>query len=441
MLKKVLVGNGYTAIDHHQIKFLPQALIEIDTSGVIDRVLAPTAPDYQAAYQAAQQAHLLEKVPADQVIFPGFVDLHVHAPQWPQAGLALDKPLAAWLNDYTFPLEAKYQDLDFARQVYHELVHELLAQGTTTVLFFGTIHPEANLVLGEESLHQGLRTLIGRVAMDNPDQPPVYYRDPSSQAAIVATETFIHQLNDLGKGNPLAPIPVITPRFVPSCTDETLAGLGSLARKYDLPVQSHVSESNWEHQYAIDRFGIHDAAVLDHFGLLTSRTVLAHATQLTPEDQALLRQRQTAIAHCPISNAYFGNGVLPVNDLLAAKNRVGLGTDISGGYSPSLYDNLRHAVALSQVRNDGISRDDEGIANARISMVAAFYLATVGGAEALNLPVGRIQAGKIADLQVVKDRFKRPTETAQERFERILYQTHRSEIMQVYTQGDRVYQA
>lgn len=441
MLKKVLVGNAYTAIDHHQIKFLPQALIEIDSSGVIDRVLETTAPDYQAAYQAAQQAHLLEKVPADQVIFPGFVDLHVHAPQWPQAGLALDKPLAAWLNDYTFPLEAKYQDLDFARQVYHELVHELLAQGTTTVLFFGTIHPEANLVLGEESLHQGLRTLIGRVAMDNPDQTPAYYRDSSSQAAIVATETFIHQLNDLGKGNPLSPIPVITPRFVPSCTDATLAGLGRLARKYDLPVQSHVSESNWEHQYAIDRFGIHDAAVLDHFGLLTSRTVLAHATQLTPEDQALLRQRQTAIAHCPISNAYFGNGVLPVNDLLAAKNRVGLGTDISGGYSPSLYDNLRHAVALSQVRNDGISRDDEGIANSRISMVAAFYLATVGGAEALNLPVGRIQAGKIADLQVVKDRFKRPTETAQERFERILYQTHRSEIMQVYTQGDQVYQA
>lgn len=441
MLKKVLLGNAYTAIDQHQVKFLPKALIEIDNKGMIERVLVPEDYDYQAAYQAAQQQHLLEVIPADQIIFPGFVDLHVHAPQWPQAGLALDKPLAAWLNDYTFPLEAKYQNLDFARQIYHELVHELLAQGTTTVLFFGTIHPEANLVLGEECLKQGLRSLIGRVAMDNPDQTPAYYRDANPKVAIMATETFIHQLNDLGKGNSLAPIPVITPRFVPSCTDEALAGLGKLAQKYDLPVQSHVSESNWEHQYAIDRFGIHDAAVLDHFGLLTSKTVLAHDTQLAEADQALLRQHQTAIAHCSISNAYFGNGVLPVNDLLAAGNRVGLGTDISGGYSPSLYDNLRHAVALSQVRNDGISRYDEGVENSRISMITAFYLATIGGAQALNLPVGEIQAGKVADLQVVKDRFDRPSETPQDRFERLLYQTHRSEIVQVYTQGNQVYQA
>lgn len=153
---------------------------------------------------------------------------------------------------------------------------------------------------------------------------------------------------------------MITPRFVPSCTDGTLAGLGKLAQKYDLPIQSHVSESNWEHQYAIDRFGIHDAEVLDRFGLLTDKTVLAHGTQLTEADAKLLHERGTALAHCPISNAYFGNGVLPVKQLLAAGNEVGLGTDISGGYSPSLYDNIRHAVALSQVRTDGVTNADHG---------------------------------------------------------------------------------
>lgn len=438
MITRALVGDAYTPVNANEVAYLPQALIEIDSSGRIDRVTPAADPSYAARLKAAEVQHLVEHLPADQVIWPGFVDLHVHAPQWPQAGLALDKPLAAWLNDYTFPLEAKYDDLAFAKRVYHELVHELLSQGTTTVLFFGTIHTAANLELARQCMQQGLRAAIGRVAMDNPDQTPDYYRDASAGEAVEATERFIHQLKELGAENPLAPLPVITPRFVPSCSDEALAGLGRLAHQYDLPIQTHVSESNWEHQYAIDRFGMHDAAVLDHFGLLTEKAVLAHGTQLAPKDQALLRERGSALAHCPISNAYFGNGVLPVQELLAAGNQVGLGTDISGGYSPSLYDNLRHAVALSQVRNDGVTTQDAGAVGSRISMTTAFYLATLGGARALHLPVGQVQAGCLADLQVVSDRFTRPAESPQDRFERLMYQTTARELRQVIVHGETV---
>lgn len=439
MLKLVLLGNAYTAQDHYSAKFLPDALVEIDSSGQIAAVRTPDSLGCLHHLRAAEETGILRRLAANQVLLPGFVDLHVHAPQWPQAGLALDKPLAEWLNDYTFPLEAKYRDPFFAKRIYHHLVHTLLANGTTTVLFFGTVHHEANLILAQECMEQGLRSLIGKVAMDNPDQTPAYYRDASPQAAVKGTERFINALFQLGDGHPLAPIPVVTPRFVPSCTDEALAGLGRLAEKYHLPVQTHVSESNWEHQYAIDRFGKHDAAVLASFGLLTDRAVLAHGTQLTTADAALIRHHHSALAHCPISNAYFGNGVLPVRELLDCGNQVGLGTDISGGYSPSLYDNIRQAVASSQMRNDGIDRADAGMAGSRISVQTAFYLATKGGAEALNLPVGEIAAGKQADLQIVTDQLPWPDDEGPlDRLERLLYQTHREQVAEVLVNGETV---
>lgn len=438
MTTRVIQGDFYSATDANNVEFHSQALICVDDSGTISRIINPGEADYAATVQKATAADQLIKTENDQLILPGFVDLHLHAPQWPNAGLALDLPLEDWLQHYTFPLEAKYANPEFAKKVYPVLVRELLNNGTTTVLFFGTIHNQANLVLAKECMRQGLRSLIGRVAMDNPDQTPEYYRDQSSAAAIRDTEDFIHQLMDLGRGNSLAPVPVITPRFVPSCTDETLAGLGRLAHQYDLPVQSHLSESVWEHHYAIQRFGKHDAEVLDHFGLLTDKSVMAHATQLTTDDRQLVQQRGTALAHCPISNVYFGNGVMATKAMLQEHIKVGMGTDISGGYSPSIYDNIRQAVMSSQMRQDGISPDDHGVLDSRISMKTAFYLATLGGGQSLHLKVGAIQPGYQADLQIVQERFKQPTDNVDNRLERLLYQAHRDDVQHVLVNGNMV---
>ena len=437
MIKTVLQGDFYTAVDPRSVAYHAQALIVIDQSGMIERIIESTDADYQTSRQVAQAKDQLVEVPKGQVILPGFIDLHLHAPQWSQAGLALDKPLANWLNDYTFPLEAKYRGLAYAKQVYPDLVQNLLANGTTTVLFFGTIHNPANLVLAQACMDHGLRALIGRVAMDNPEQTPDYYRDASSQVALQATEDFIQQLTALGQGQALAPIPVITPRFVPSCTPTTLQGLGKLATQYDLPIQSHLSESDWEHHYAIEHYGHHDANVLDHFGLLTDRAVMAHATQLTLTDEQLVADRHTAIAHCPISNAYFGNGTLATRRLMDRGIKLGLGSDISGGYSVSLYDNLRQAVTVSQMRTDGVTNQDQGEADARISIRNAFYLATVGGGQSLHLPIGQIAPGFQADLQLVQERPLAPSDPI-ERLERLLYQTQSNHIKAVMVNGDFV---
>nr|WP_083483565.1 guanine deaminase [Companilactobacillus nantensis] len=427
-------GSYFSSASFDKADFTPESLICVDQSGIIDRVISVSENDYQTVKQAAIDNDILKKVPSGSYLLPGFTDLHIHAPQWPQAGLALDKPLNEWLNTYTFPLEAKFKDLNYAKKFYQSLIKELLANGTTTGLFFGSVDTNANLVLAKICAKLGQRAFIGKVAMDNHDQTPDYYRDETSQAALSETESFITQLQKLQQETGADLTPVITPRFVPSCTDETLQGLGDLAQKYNLPIQSHCSESIWEDQYAIDRFNLRDAEVLAKFGLLTDKAVMAHGTQLSDSDLELFEQKQTAIAHCPISNAYFGNSVMRVQAAQQHHVKVGLGTDISGGFSPSIYRNMQQAIMSSQMLQDS------GQANTRLSASNAFYLATVGGAKALHIKSGQIKAGFKADLQIVQDQyFELSSNQASEIFERLVYHTNKENIKQVYVAGKLVH--
>lgn len=440
----VIHGTFFTSQSINEVAACANYLITVDQNGVITRTLSPRDPDYMLLLDEARQTDHLLELEKDQYLLPGFIDLHVHAPQWPQAGLALDLPLADWLEHYTFPLEAKFRDVTYAHDVYQDFIHELLSRGTTTALMFGTIHHDANMELARQAVEQGLRAFVGQVVMDNPEETPDYYRNQSAASALRGTEKFIDAMQDFQRQTSATIMPVITPRFVPSCTDEVLEGLGRLARRYDLPIQSHLSESNWEHGYAIKRFGMNDTDVMDHFNLLTANSVMAHGTQLTPDDLTTLRQRGTAIAHCPISNVYFGNGVLPTNRLLQLGNKVGLGSDISGGYSPSLYHNMRQAVRSSRMLEDGVdssvTAENRGVANSRITMNNAFYLATVGGAQALHLQTGRIAPGYQADFQIVNCRKPLMKMSLTDIFQRLMYQTEKEDIDSVYVGGQQVYQ-
>nr|WP_225972251.1 guanine deaminase [Companilactobacillus allii] len=423
----------FSSVSFDKADFSPKVLTCIDQSGLIDRIISVDEPDYKSVKQTAENLNILHPIPKGSYLLPGFIDLHVHAPQWPQAGLALDKPLDEWLQKYTFPLEVKYKDLNFAKENYTGLVNELLENGTTTVLYFGSIHTDANLVLADICAEAGQRAFIGKVAMDNPTQTPEYYRDSSSKESLEQTELFINRLLDKQKKTGAELTPVITPRFVPSCTDETLAGLGNLAKKYDLPIQSHCSESIWEDHYAIERFNLRDTQVLDKFHLLTSKSIMAHATQLNDSDLELFKQRNTAIAHCPISNVYFGNSVLPVKHIHEKNINMGMGTDISGGFSPSIYRNIQQSVMSSQMLQDNSHSDS------RISATNAFYLATIGGAKALHIKTGQISVGYKADFQIVTDQyFNSMSNEPQDVFERLIYHTTKSEINEVYVSGKQV---
>jgi guanine deaminase len=443
-------GTSFSSKSPKEIQVLRDYLYCINTGGMIERVVAPEDADYQSlldTYQGTDSFHRLEE---GQYFLPGFVDLHVHAPQWAQSGTALDIPLYDWLNTYTFPLESKFSDLEFAQQVYDDVVSTLLANGTTTALYFATVHKEASLLLAQICASKGQRGLVGKVVMDDPEQNPDDYRDANTSTALADTEEFIIAVQELAKTTKQGVYPVVTPRFIPSCTDEGLKGLGELAAKYDTYVQSHCSESDWAHGYVKDRFQKNDAFALHDFGLLRDKSVMAHCNFLDDQDAELFADTGTAIAHCPISNAYFANSVIPVARFHAKNVEIGLGSDLSGGFSPSLFDNIRQAVMSSRMLEDGVNTslpaEARGVPESRITVHEAFYLATAGGGESLSLPIGRIQENYAWDVQVIDTRLpsaKLPVfdenEDAQDIFQKIMYLARPEHIRQVWVQGEKVH--
>lgn len=427
------------------VEIVEGALVEV-ADGAIARVARPSDSGYAARLAAAERAGNLVRLTPTQVLLPGLIDLHVHAPQWPQAGKALHLPLDQWLRRHTFPLEARYADTMFAREIYAGLVDDLLANGTTTALYFATIHLEASVALAEICLDKGQRALVGRVAMDDPEQCPDYYRDVSAEAGIALTTEFIGAVRGFSGNASGLVLPVVTPRFIPSCTDALLEGLGRLAADERCHIQTHCSESDWAHAHVLGRFGRTDTASLDRFGLLSRHTVLAHGNFIDDDDMGTIASRGCGIAHCPLSNFYLSDAVFPLRRALEKGVHVGLGTDISGGHSPSLLDACHHAIVASRALEEGTDprrpAKARGWPHSRIDFSEAFWLATAGGAEALDLPVGRIEAGFRFDAMLLDTavpdsnlRIFQAVDSAEDVFQKIVYNAGRANIRKVWVDG------
>ena len=346
---RTLLASGFQSRERGTIEILEDTLVEIDVGGIITSLTHPGDSSYQRILNKARRTGRLEELAPGTYLLPGLVDLHVHAPQYPQLGLALDEPLEVWLNRYTFPLEARYADSDFARRSYALLIDDLMANGTTTAAYFPTIHTEATRLLVDLCLEKGQRAVIGKVAMDNPEECPDYYRDESAEISIRESRDIIeyircHPANTAGMIQP-----AVIPRFIPSCSDESLRGLGKLAAESGCHVLTHCSESDWEHSYVLDRHGMTDTESLDRFGLLGRRSILAHSVFLNTENMETVRLRKAAIAHCPLSNSYFSGGIFLLRSALEKELHVGLGTDISGGPNASLFNEMRTAVSVSRI--------------------------------------------------------------------------------------------
>lgn len=447
MSRLVVVATVNQTPDPVTLEVLDDVAVVVD-DGEITALLGRDDAARPAALSSADEVVVVEP-PA--VLVPGLVDLHIHAPQWPQLGSALDVSLEEWLFLHTFPLEARYADTDFAIGVWESLVGGLLAHGTTTAVMYGTVHEEATLELARVSLERGLRAFVGRVAMDHPDGTPDWYRDPSAAGAVEASRRSIEAIEALDGGRSLVR-PIVTPRFVPACTDATLEGLGELAAATGVPVQTHCSESDWEHGYVLERFGASDASVLERFGLVGPGTVLAHGDHLGDADLDLLRSRDAGVAHCPLSNAYFADAVFPVRHALDRGVKVGLGTDIAGGFEPSLLRQCGAAVTVSRLLESGVDPSVDaavrGRPGSRIDTTTAFWLATVGGAEVLGLPVGLLAPGRRFDAVELDVSSPSSSVTAwpeldddARRFERLVRLSSRADVASVWVDGRKVLQS
>ncbi len=445
MIKGIL-GNAFYSTDFDSVKYIESGIILFDTSGMITDIVELQDPAYDNIKNEMVQEGCLRVLDDSEVILPGFVDLHIHAPQWVQAGLALDRPLEVWLNEYTFPLEAKFKDLSFSKRVYQDIVSTTLKNGTTTAVYFATVDRKSSILLAKVCGDLGQRGLVGKIAMDDESNCPEYCIDSSARVAKQETESFIQEMLELKNQYIQKVYPVVTPRFVPSCTTECLIEMGKLAKKYDVHVQTHSSESDWAHQYSKDMYGMTDLETLYNFGLISRKSLIAHAPFLEDDDLRLMVETGCTIAHSPLSNAFFANSVLPVCQFKDAGVSIGLATDISGGYSPSMYQAIRQAVISSRMLEGGVdpslSSQTRGRKKSSITFNNAFYLATVAGGEALDLSIGKLEKGFSMDIQVVKIDSNIPRYFEEARSEDLLHKilllAESSNVAEVWVQGVQV---
>ncbi|KAI0345878.1 Metallo-dependent hydrolase [Trametopsis cervina] len=349
-------------------------------------------------------------IPPGSFLLPTFCDLHLHAPQFLYQGTGLHLPLMEWLNEYAFKAEEKIDaDPQLARRVYTRLAERLVENGTGAVLLFGTIKEETNLILAECMSRAGIRAFVGKLSMDQSSRPT--YMESSAEAAINAVKSFVDKCNVLEESLPLHKRliePVITPRFVPTCSDTLLHGLGQLSHDKNIRVQSHMAEAHDQVEWVRSQRGMEDIDVFDKHGLLSSRTIQAHCTFLNKPSLKRVAERGTAIAHCPLSNAYFSAEPFRLREALENGVRVGLGTDIAGGYDISIMAAMRHAVTVSRMREGGrimqsLSRqsEDQDAVSLSIDWKEALYLATRGGTTALSVNSGVFEVGARFDAQQI----------------------------------------
>ncbi|WP_339460390.1 guanine deaminase [Pseudomonas sp. EA_105y_Pfl2_R69] len=321
----------------------------------------------------------------DALITPGFIDTHIH---YPQTGMiaSYGEQLLDWLNTYTFPTERQFEDKAHAADVAGIFLKELLRNGTTTALVFGSVHKQSVDAFFEVACALNLRMIAGKVLMDR--NAPDYLTD-TPESGYADSKELIERWHGKGRLHY-----AVTPRFAPTSTPEQLSLAGKLLGEYpDLYMHTHLSENRQEIEWVKalfpERKGYLD--VYDHFKLIGPRAVFAHGVHLCDAECQRLAETGSAVAFCPTSNLFLGSGLFDLNKLEAHGVRVGLGTDVGAGTSFSQLQSLNEAYKIMQLQGK------------KLDPFKSLYLATLGGAEALYLDdkIGNFTPGKDADFVVL----------------------------------------
>ena len=321
----------------------------------------------------------------DALITPGFIDTHIH---YPQTGMiaSYGEQLLDWLNTYTFPTEQQFADQAHASDVAGIFLKELLRNGTTTALVFGSVHKQSVDAFFEAAQGLNLRMIAGKVLMDR--NAPDYLTD-TPESGYADSKELIERWHGKGRLHY-----AVTPRFAPTSTPEQLALAGQLYREYPgLYMHTHLSENRkeieWVKELFPERKGYLD--VYDHYQLIGARSVFAHGVHLCDEECKRLAETGSAVAFCPTSNLFLGSGLLDLQALEQHGVRVGLGTDVGAGTSFSQLQSLNEAYKVMQLQGK------------KLDPFKSLYLATLGGANALYLDdkIGNFECGKDADFVVL----------------------------------------
>lgn len=320
-----------------------------------------------------------------KLIVPGFIDTHTHYPQTDIIASPA-KGLLPWLNNYTFPAERRFSHPLHAGEVAAFFIDELLRNGTTTAAVFGTSSPVSVDAFFAESYVRNLRMIAGKCLMDR--NCPDFLQD-TAEEGIADSEALIKHWHKRGRQGY-----AITVRFAPTSTPEQLRMAGELAARYpDTWIQTHLAENREEVAWVKKLFPRHRSYldVYDKAGLMRKRALYAHSIWIDQHDRQRLAATQSAVALCPTSNLFLGSGIFDFARADAAHVPLSLATDVGGGTSFSM---LRTMDALYKLARLG---------GTSMSALRMFYLATLGGAQALQLEgaIGHFAPGCEADFVVL----------------------------------------
>lgn len=389
----------------------------------------------QGVYQKLpeQYEHLPLTDCGNQLIIPGLTDLHIHAPQYAFRGTGMDLELLEWLNQCAFPEEAKYRDLEYARNAYSIFADAMKKSATTRACIFATIHRPAVELLMDLMEESGLETMVGKVNMDR--NSPKLLIEESAEKSAADTIQWLEEI----KGRYRHVKPILTPRFIPSCTDELMKRLKEIGRAYGLPVQSHLSENRseiaWVQELCPESQFYGDA--YDRFGLFggDAKTVMAHCVYSGEEECRRMKEKGVYVAHCPESNMNLSSGIAPVRKFLDMGVKTGLGSDVAGGCSESLFRAMGQAIQVSKLRWRLV---DETLKP--LTVEEAFYMATKGGGEFFGR-VGSFEPGYEFDAVIINDdglRHPQPMDMKQ-RLERVIYLSDDRQIAGKYVGGRKIF--
>ena len=357
----------------------------------------------------------------DMLIFPGMVDLHVHAPQYAFRGMCMDLELMDWLNRYTFPEEEKYENLEYANKAYRMFVDAMKSGATTRACIFATRHRPATELLMELMEETGLVSFVGKVNMDREASEAL--TEDSAEISAYTTFGWINAVKDRFRNTK----PILTPRFIPCCTDKLMEELRYIQMTYGIPVQSHLSESKGEIEFVkflrpdnpfygdvyneYDLFGKNDDIDTD------VKTVMAHCVWSTGEEVELMGRNGVFVAHCPASNMNLASGIAPIRKYLERGLHIGLGSDIAGGHSASIFRAITDAIQVSKMYFRMVDESCKPLVFSE-----AFYLATKGGGAFFG-KTGSFEEGYEFDAVVLDDSIlPHPQElNLAERMERAVY--------------------
>ena len=422
IMKKIYKAHILFTKEQSRFEVLENGYVAVGADGCVTGVAADLAS------LDSTDAEIIDF--GDRLLIPAMNDLHVHAPQYRNQGIAMDLELLPWLQNYTFPEEVKYADMAYAERMYRRFVRDLWRFGTMRACVFATIHTDSTRLLMRLFQEAGMGALVGKVGMNRNCPEGLSERVDDMVAGY---ESLISEFN----GEPMLLVrPIITPRFIPSCSSEMLQACGQLADKYQLPVQSHLSENKdeiaWVQELEPESTSYGDA--YDRYGLFgQTPTILAHCVWTDGDELALMKRRGVVVAHCPTSNFNVASGMAPIRRFLDEGLQVGLGSDISGGHDLNIFRMMVYAIQVSKMHYQ------QNHERAFLSLSEAFWIATKSAGRFFGR-VGSFEPGYEFDALVIDDGdLNHDHYSLLHRLERYIYLGNDRQILHRFCRGKEIH--